>query len=90
MVYNGKPTCKWLSCEDSASPTAALEAIVITAVIDAKEGRDVMTADIPNAFIQSSLDPPKEGENRVTMKISGALVEMLVQLNAEVYGPYVV
>jgi hypothetical protein len=43
MVYNGKPTREWLSREDSASPTAALESIMLTAVIDAHEERDVMT-----------------------------------------------
>ena len=36
MVYNGKPTREWLSREDSASPTAALESIMLTAVIDVK------------------------------------------------------
>jgi hypothetical protein len=35
MVYNGKPTREWLSREDSVSPTAALESIMPTAVIDA-------------------------------------------------------
>ncbi len=38
LVYNGKPTRKWLTREDSASPTAALESIMLTAVIDAHEG----------------------------------------------------
>jgi hypothetical protein len=50
MVYNGKPTREWLSREDATSPTAALESIMLTAIVDAKEGRDVMTCDIPNAL----------------------------------------
>ena len=37
MVYNGKPSRKWLTREDAASPTASLESIMITVVIDAKE-----------------------------------------------------
>jgi hypothetical protein len=37
MVYNGKPTREWLSREDASSPTAALESIMLTAVIDATE-----------------------------------------------------
>jgi hypothetical protein len=53
MAYNGKPTREWLSREDAASPAAALESIMITGVIKAKEERDVMTCDIPNAFIQA-------------------------------------
>ena len=62
MVYNGKPTREWLSREDSASPTAALESIMLTAVIEAHEGQDVMTVDIPNAFIQTEMPEREEGE----------------------------
>ncbi len=90
MVYNRKPTWEWLSKDDAASPTASLEAIMLTAVIDAKEGRDVMTADIPNAFIQAKLPDIKDGEDRVILKITGVLVDLLVQMAPEVYGPYVV
>ena len=57
MVYNGKPTREWLSKEDSASPTVSLESLFLTSSIDAKEGRDVMTCDIPNAFIQATMPP---------------------------------
>jgi hypothetical protein len=90
MVYKGKPTREWLSREDSASPTAALESIMLTAGIDAHEGRDVMTCVIPNAFIQALMPEVKDGDERVMMKITGVLVEMLVKLNPELYGPYVV
>jgi hypothetical protein len=90
MVYNGKPTREWLSREDSASPTAALESIMLTAVIDAHEGRNVMTCDIPNAFIQALMPEVKDGNERVMMQITGVLVDMLIELNPELYGPYVV
>jgi hypothetical protein len=89
MVFNGKPTREWYSREDSASPTVSLESIFLLAVIDAKEHRDVMTADAPNAYIQTPLET-KDGEDRVIMKITGVLVDMLVQLNSELYGPHVV
>ena len=62
MVYNGKPTREWLTREDSASPMAALESIMLTAVIDAHEGRDVMCEDIPNAFIQAEMPDINDGE----------------------------
>jgi hypothetical protein len=90
MVYNGKPTREWLSREDSASPTAALESIMLTAVIDAHEERNVMTCGIPNVFIQALMPEVKDGDERVMMKITGVLVDMLVELNPELYGPYVV
>ena len=52
-VFNQKPTREWLSREDSASSTAALEGIILIAVIDATEHCNVMTCNIPNAFIQA-------------------------------------
>ena len=63
---------------------------MLTAVIDAHEGRDVMCVDISNAFIQAEMPDISDGEERVTMKITGVLVDMLVQLSPEIYGPYVV
>ena len=62
---------------------------MLTSTIDAKEGRDIMTINIPNAFIQTSIDR-KEDEDRVIMKITGVLVEMLVKMNPDTYGPMVV
>jgi hypothetical protein len=69
LVYNGKPTREWINKDDSASPTVSLEGIMITAIIDAKEGRDVLTADVPNAFIQTPMPEVKEGEERVTASV---------------------
>ena len=63
---------------------------MLTAIVDAKEERDVMTADVPNAFIQTEMPTPKEGEDRVIMKITGTLVDLLVEMSPEVYGPFVV
>jgi hypothetical protein len=47
-----------------------------------------MTVDIPNAFVQTDVKP-KNGE-RIIMKIKGALVDMLVAMNPELYQDYVV
>ena len=89
LVYNGKPTRSWLSKEDTSSPTVTMEGIFLTAIIDAKEGRDVLSADIPNAFIQTPMPEAEVGE-RVIMKITGVLVDLLVEIAPETYGPYVV
>lgn len=90
MVYNGKPTREWFNKEDAKSPTVAMESVFLTTVIDAKEQRDIMTADIPNAFIQTEMPELKNGEERVIMKITGVLVDLLVQISPEIYGPFVV
>ena len=87
-VYNGKPTHEWLTKQDSASPTVSLESIMLTGVIDAYEHRDVMTVDVPNAFIQTEL-PQVEGD-RVIMKITGSLVDILVCINLNLYKDRVV
>ena len=62
----------------------------MTAIVDAKEKRDVMSADVPNAFIQTSMPEIKDGEERVIMKITGVLVDLMVEMAPEIYGPYVV
>jgi hypothetical protein len=87
--------CKWkdskeyVGRDEAASPTAAIDSIIITSVIDAKEGRDIMTVDIPNAFVQIGVDP-KNKEERIIIKIRGTLVDMLLELNYEKYSPFVV
>lgn len=88
-VYNGKPTREWLTKQDSASPTVSLKSLMLTEVIDAHEGRDIMTADVPNAFIQTPL-VIEDGEDRVIMKITGALVNILIKINPDLYKGYVV
>ena len=68
--------------QDSASPTVSVESIMLTVVIDAHEGRDVMTADVPNAFIQTE-QPRIDGEERVIMKITGELVDIFMNINTD-------
>jgi hypothetical protein len=63
---------------------------MLTAVVDAHEGRNAMSGDVPNAFIQTKMPPTVDGEARVMLKIKGVLVNLLVQLAPEVYCPYVV
>ena len=61
MVCNGKGTQEWLTREDSASPMAAHESMMLAAIINAKEGCDVMCADLSNAFIQTEMPKVQEG-----------------------------
>jgi hypothetical protein len=75
--------------EETLSPTAKGESILLTAVIEAKEGRDVMTVDIPNAFVQTTVPQTDNEGDRITMKIAGPLVEMLVDLDPEIYKNFV-
>ena len=88
-VFQGSQTRDWVSREETASPTASLEAITTTCVIDAHEGRDVMTCDIPNAFIQTEIPEVEDGTARMTMKITGLVVDYLIELDPN-YRKYVV
>ena len=89
VVYNGAPTRKYMVDQDTSSPTATMEGIFLTAMIDAHEERDVMTSDIPNAFIQAPM-PNKDNEETVFMKIVGPLVQILVEMHPEDYREFVV
>ena len=88
FVANGSSQRAYMGREQSASPTVMTESIMITSVIDAKQKRDVMTCDIPNAFVQTEMDKAEKGE-RVTMKIRGALVDILLEMDYEKYGSFV-
>ena len=66
MCANGSSQRAYISREEVSSPTASSEAIITTGVIDAKQRRDVMTLDIPNAFVQTEI--PLDGDKMI-MKI---------------------
>ena len=59
---DGSTQHAYTNCDRAASPTVFTESILITGVIDAKEKRDVMMADIPNAFVQTEIGEKPIGE----------------------------
>ena len=61
---------------------------MLTCVIDAQEDRDVAVVDIPNAFAQTIVSE-EDAEHRVIVCIRGPLVDILVSIAPNVYGPYV-
>jgi hypothetical protein len=48
-----------------------------------------MTADIPNAFVQTDI-PYNENDEKIVMKMRGPLVDMLVYLDPNTYKDYMV
>ena len=48
-----------------------------------------MSVDIPNAYIQADV-PMEKGQERMTMKVTGVLVDWLVEIEPETYAKYVV
>jgi hypothetical protein len=86
MVAGGNTQRDYLTKEDSSSPTVSTEAVLLTSIIDAHEGRDVTVIDIPNAFIQTRVDSPKD---RVIIRMRGVVVDWLVKAAPEVYALFV-
>ena len=56
MVAGGNKQRGHIDKIDANSPTAALESVLLTSTIDAKEGRDVAIIDIPNAFVTTRIE----------------------------------
>ena len=70
---NGSTQKEYIDRDETASLTALTESHLITAVIDAKQRRDIITADIPNAFVQIDIEKKNNGE-KTFMKICRQLV----------------
>jgi hypothetical protein len=85
-VAGGNKQRDYISKEDASLPTVATEAVVLSCIIDAEEGRDVAVVDIPNVFVQTSVENEKD---MAFIKICGVLVDFLVEIAQYVYKSYV-
>ena len=83
---NGSTHRSYINKEEAASPTVSTEALLTTAVIDAKQNRDVITLDIPNAFVQT---PMPKNQKRVIMRINRLLLDYLEEICPETYRKYI-
>ena len=57
-----------------SSPTVSTDELIVTTAIDAHEGRDVATMDIPVAYLHA------ENDGHIIMLLRGKMVELLVKL----------
>ncbi len=85
-MIGGNKQRDYITKEDVSSPTVSAEAVMLTCVIDAIEGRDVAVINVPNALVQTVVE---DEEHIVIICIRGPLVDILVSIAPEVYGPYV-
>ena len=86
---NGSKQRDWIRPEDAASPTVMTESVLLTAAIEAHENQDVATWDIPNAFIQTAVEELDQDGDQIIMKIRGAMVDMLLEID-ESYRDFLV
>jgi hypothetical protein len=81
---NGSTQRDYIPKETTASPTVMNDSVMITSAIEAHEGRKVVTMDIPGAFLHADLD------EEVVMLLRGQLADLMVQVDPELYGPYLI
>ena len=62
----------------------ATDSVMVTSAIEAQEKQKVVTLDIPGAFLHALLD------EEVVMILCGILVDLMVAIDPELYGPYVI
>ena len=86
---NGSTQRAYMDREDVSSPTVSTDSTMLTSVIEAMEGRDVATCDIPNAFIQTDVEEVDTEGNRTIMLIRGVLVDILCEMDP-VYQDFVI
>jgi hypothetical protein len=60
---------------ETSSPTVSTEALFLSCLIDAVEGRHVIVCDIPGAFMQADID------ELVHVKLDGTILEVLLRID---------
>ena len=73
---------KYIGQEQSSSPTVSTEALLLSCLIDAFEGRDVATVDLPGAFLQTEID------DLVYIRLRGDVALQLVNTNPKKYKQF--
>ena len=75
--------------DEVTSPTISMEGTLLTGVIEAQEGQDITTCDIPNAFVQTHVEEKDKDGNQTIMKITGVCVDILCEIDP-IYRDYTV
>ena len=81
---DGRKHRDWLSKEDTSSPTVPTEGLMLSCMIDEMEGRDIATADISGAFLQTDYD-----KGDINIKPEGAMVTLLDDIDPEYYKDFI-
>ena len=79
---DGRKQRRYIAKEDVASPTIQLESLIVSLIIDAKEGRDVAIADVVGAYLLANM------QDYVLIKLTGKTVDIMCGVD-KVYEEYV-
>ena len=86
MVAGGNRQRGYIDKEDVSLPTVTTESVLLSCIINAKEGRDVAIIEIPNTFMQTVI---KNEKDKFIMRMHGEVVDILCKLSPETYKPFV-
>ena len=78
---DGRKQRLWKSKDETSSPTISVEALFITCLIDAKEGCDIATCDVPGAFMHADIDEV------IHLRLDGEIAELLLMVDPS-YSKY--
>ena len=76
-VADGRTQRTLFDKSETASPTVSSDALILSIIIDAHEGRDVATTDVAGAYLKADMD------DYVLMKFTGKSVDILCKMNPE-------
>ena len=79
-VAGGNKQRDFVSKEDASLPTASMEAVLYTGIIEAREGRNMISFDVPNAFITTRVLQKK---HKAILLYDGHLVDVLIAIDPE-------
>jgi hypothetical protein len=82
-VADGRPQRSLYTKEETTSPTVGNDALMLSALIDGHERRDVATADVTGAYLHADMD------DYTLLKVEGPSVDILCDV-CENYRKYVV
>ena len=74
-VADGRAQIDYVPKEEATSPALGHETYIVTAVIDAREGRDVELFDVPGAYLHAIFD------KFVLLKFEDEFVDIMIQVN---------
>ncbi len=80
---DGRSQREYTMKEDASAPTVFIELVMLSCTLDANEGQDVGTVDIPGAFMHADMD------DNVHIKLVGKMAELLVLADTKLYRKFI-
>ena len=74
-VADGRPQRSLYEKSETALPTVSTDALMLSIMLDARERRDVATADVAGAYLRAKM------KDFVLMKFTGEMVDVLCKMN---------